>query len=101
MSTKISTMLAQLFPQLRYEPTRKRIRASLGTAAVLDSTRAVLFWEPKRVVPGYAVPAQDVVASLAPTTAPDAAPGGALGGALGGAGGTAGPDPHQRQALSP
>ncbi|HEY8752498.1 MAG TPA: DUF427 domain-containing protein [Arthrobacter sp.] len=97
MATKISTMLAQLFPELRYQPTRKRIRASLGTAAVLDSTRAVLFWEPKRVVPGYAVPAEDVAASLAPTTAPDAAPGGALGGA----GGTAGPDPHQRPVLPP
>jgi len=45
---------------LRYEPTDKRIRGMLGDATTIDSTRAMLVWEPRRVVPTYAVPEQDV-----------------------------------------
>jgi len=37
--------------ELRHEPTAKRIRAQLGEATVVDSTRAALVWEPRRVVP--------------------------------------------------
>ncbi len=55
--------------QLRYEPTVKRVRAELGDRTVVDSTRAVLIWEPRRVVPSYAVPEQDVRADLAPAPA--------------------------------
>jgi uncharacterized protein (DUF427 family) len=51
---------------LRHEPTAKRIRATLGGQTVLDSTRAVLLWEPRRVVPSWAVPAADVTARLEP-----------------------------------
>ncbi len=56
-------MMEQL-GELRVEPTAKRIRATLGGQTVLDSERALLVWEPKRVVPSYAVPAADVVAEL-------------------------------------
>jgi uncharacterized protein (DUF427 family) len=52
--------------ELRYEPTGKRVRARLGGATVVDSTRAVLLWEPRRVVATWAVPADDVRAELAP-----------------------------------
>ena len=45
---------------LRYEPIDKRIRATFGNDTVIDSTRAMLVWEPKRVVPTYAVPVEDV-----------------------------------------
>ena len=45
---------------LRYEPTDKRIRATLDGRTVVDSTRALLVWEPKRIVPAYAVPDEDV-----------------------------------------
>lgn len=45
---------------LRYEPTDKRIRATFGNDTVIDSTRAMLVWEPKRIVPTYAVPVEDV-----------------------------------------
>jgi hypothetical protein len=31
---------------------------------VLDTERAMLVWEPKRIVPSYAVPAEDVDAEL-------------------------------------
>jgi uncharacterized protein (DUF427 family) len=59
------TMMGQL-SALRWEPTDKRIRAVLGGETVVDSTRALLVWEPKRVVPSYAVPAGDVAAEFAP-----------------------------------
>lgn len=49
---------------LRYEPIDKRIRGMLGDHKTIDSTRAVLVWEPKRVVPTYAVPAHDIDGEL-------------------------------------
>ncbi len=50
---------------LRHEPVEKRVRADLGAKTVVDTTRAILVWEPRRVVPSYAVPAEDVRAALA------------------------------------
>ncbi len=49
---------------LRHEPIDKRIRGLLGDRTVVDSTRALIVWEPKRVVPMYAVPAEDIDAQL-------------------------------------
>jgi uncharacterized protein (DUF427 family) len=69
MSTKIRSLLASGFGQVRYEPTSKRIRAVLGGVTVLDSTRAVLVWEPRRIVPSYAVPVDDVRGDLIPAAA--------------------------------
>jgi uncharacterized protein (DUF427 family) len=66
MSTQVRELLAGGLGQLRHEPIAKRIRAELGGETVLDSTRAVLVWEPRRVVPSYAVPATDLRADLAP-----------------------------------
>ena len=66
MATKISSALQAHAKELRYEPTSKRIRARLGSADVLDSRRAVIIWEPRRVVPCYAVPADDVAGVLTP-----------------------------------
>jgi uncharacterized protein (DUF427 family) len=45
---------------LRYEPIDKRIRGMLGGATTIDSTRAMLVWEPRRVVPTYAFPVSDI-----------------------------------------
>ncbi|MBK1782978.1 DUF427 domain-containing protein [Prauserella cavernicola] len=64
MALHRSGRLAREFSELRYEPTPKRVRAIAGTTTVADSRRAVLVWEPKRVVPSYAVPAEDLVATL-------------------------------------
>ena len=50
--------------ELRYEPTPKRVRAKLGDETVIDSTRAVLLLEPRRVVATYAVPADDISADV-------------------------------------
>jgi uncharacterized protein (DUF427 family) len=62
----------ELRQQLRYEPTEKRVRAMLGRETVVDTTRAVLVWEPRRLVPTYAVPVDELRAELQPAdTAPD------------------------------
>jgi uncharacterized protein (DUF427 family) len=60
--------------ELRHEPTAKRIRAVLDGGTVVDTTRALLVWEPRRIVPSYAVPADDIAAELVPadTAATDA-----------------------------
>jgi uncharacterized protein (DUF427 family) len=55
-------------PELRYHPTAKRIRAFVGGEAVVDSTRAWVVWEPRRVVPAYAVPEGDIRGGLVETT---------------------------------
>jgi uncharacterized protein (DUF427 family) len=44
----------------------KWVRASVDGRTVVDSRRARLVWEPRRVVPSYAVPVRDVAASLVP-----------------------------------
>lgn len=54
--------------ELRYEPVDKRIRATLRGAPVLDSRSPLLVWEPKRVVPSYAVPEEDLSAGVAPSS---------------------------------
>ena len=62
--------LAQHFfaalPELRIHPTAKRIRAFVGDDTVIDSTSALIVWEPRRIVPSYAVPIGDINASLQP-----------------------------------
>src|SRR6516225_10173993 len=79
MSSQIRALMAGGFGQLRHEPTAKRIQAVLGGDTVVDSTRAVLVWEPRRIVPSYAVPVEDVRGEL--VTAGPAA--GAVGGDVG------------------
>ncbi|OLT14048.1 hypothetical protein BJF78_20365 [Pseudonocardia sp. CNS-139] len=70
MAVQVSQQLMRLVGETRYEPTPKRIRALVGGEVVVDSTGAVLVWEPRRVVPSYAVPVADVHGELVP--APDA-----------------------------
>lgn len=69
--------------QLRYEPIDKRIRGLIGEQVVIDTDRALLVWEPKRIVPSYAVPAHELegvvrtageAASAGPTPANVAVP---------------------------
>jgi uncharacterized protein (DUF427 family) len=86
MSSQVRELMASGFGQLRHEPTAKRIQAVLGGKTVVDSTRAVLVWEPRRIVPSYAVPAEDVHGDLVPGGAgpdgADAGPGDDVGVAL-------------------
>jgi len=65
MSTRMRDLMTRAFSELRYEPIERRVRATLDSEAVVDSTRAVLVWEPRRVCPSYAVPAEDIRAELA------------------------------------
>lgn len=69
MSTRLREVLAGTFGTLRHEPTAKRIRATSGDKTVVDSTKAILLWEPRRIVPSYAVPAEDIDAELVPGSA--------------------------------
>lgn len=46
--------------ELRTAATPKRLRARLSGKTVLDTRDALLVWEPRRVVPSYAVPATDL-----------------------------------------
>jgi uncharacterized protein (DUF427 family) len=52
--------------QLCHEPTEQRVRARIGGTDVVDSARALLVWEPRRVVPSYAVPVWDLRGDLTP-----------------------------------
>ncbi len=74
MSTRVRDELTSGLGLLRHEPTAKRIRAVQDGTTVVDSTRAVLLWEPRRVVPSYAVPSDDVRVELAPAGRTPAAP---------------------------
>jgi len=64
MSRRVRTLLTSGIAELRHEPLTRRIRGTVGDDVVVDSTRALLVWEPRRVVPQYAVPAADVAAEL-------------------------------------
>lgn len=58
MGTMVRDMLMGSIGRLRYEPIDKRIRGLIGDQVVIDTDRALLVWEPKRIVPSYAVPAE-------------------------------------------
>jgi uncharacterized protein (DUF427 family) len=92
MSTRVRTTVASGLRGLRHEPTAKRIRAKLGERTVVDSTRAVLLWEPRRVVPTWAVPTDDIAAELR-TAAPVTGAAGDVGVPL--------PDVSERPVLDP
>lgn len=99
MSTRMRDLLSDGFDQLRLEPIAERIRAVQAGGSVVDSTRAVLVWEPRRVVPSYAVPVEDVRGELVPESDPGTGAAGQAGGAD-----TAGvrlPDVTSRPVLDP
>jgi uncharacterized protein (DUF427 family) len=64
MGTKMRDLLGRALPSLRYEPTEKRLRIYLDGQLVADTVDGLLVWEPRRVVPTYAVPQRDVSARL-------------------------------------
>ncbi len=73
MSVRVRDLLTGQLEVLRHEPTEKRIRATLDRETVVDSMHALLVWEPKRIVPTYAVPEGDLAGELVPAPA-DLAP---------------------------
>ncbi|WKG03384.1 DUF427 domain-containing protein [Mycolicibacterium sp. HK-90] len=66
MAVKMADLLGGALGALRYQPTTKRIRACLGGEPVADTDTALLVWEPRRVVPTYAVPRSALAAQLVP-----------------------------------
>jgi uncharacterized protein (DUF427 family) len=64
MATKMRDLLGGAVQSLRYEPTDKRLRIYLNDEPVADTIDGLLVWEPRRVVPAYAVPERDVSARL-------------------------------------
>ena len=74
MALHLGPFLMGLSDQFRFQPVTKRIRASYDGLPVLYTTQAALVWEPRRVVPMYAVPEPDVVAGLVPCPTPEAPP---------------------------
>jgi len=69
MGVDVAAQLRGLLSELRVAPTQRRIRAWLGGTRVVDTTDALLVWEPRRVVPVYAVPPADLFATLEPVPA--------------------------------
>ena len=52
-------LISEAHGLLRHQPIERRVRAKLGADTIVDSTRALLLWEPRRV-PVIAVPAEDI-----------------------------------------
>jgi len=64
MAAPFAAALPTTLDALRYEPRPQRIRVHLDGVPVADTTEAFLVWEPRRVVPLYAVPWRDFTAGL-------------------------------------
>lgn len=69
----VRDILMSSLGELRYEPVPKRIRGLIAGQVVIDTDRALLVWEPKRVVPSYAVPVEELEHVTSPAAAGDAA----------------------------
>lgn len=61
--------MLHVLDELRFRSTLKHIRVLLNGQPVADSFRTVLIWEPHRIVPSYAIPIEDMIASMSPVEA--------------------------------
>ncbi len=75
MAVRMSAHAAAVVQELRFEPAPFRVRGYAGSHEFVDTFDALLVWEPRRVVPMYAVPEVDLDAQLVPPTPPDDGPG--------------------------
>ncbi|BBX47404.1 DUF427 domain-containing protein [Mycobacterium cookii] len=64
MATTMRELLGSALTSLRYEACEKRLRIDLDGEPVADTVSGLLVWEPRRLVPTYAVPDSDVTATL-------------------------------------
>ena len=72
MALQMLHHVMRVLPELRFQPTLKHLTVRLDGDLVADTAHGMLVWEPKRVVPTYAVPQRDVSASVTPTASPGA-----------------------------
>ncbi|MFC4785944.1 DUF427 domain-containing protein [Nocardioides sp. MAHUQ-72] len=66
MAVRMRDLVMGALPQLRVHPVQKWVRATVGDVVVVDSQAPRLVWEPRRIVPSYAVPREDLRAELLP-----------------------------------
>ena len=66
MAVRMLDLFSGNLDALRYEPTAKRIGVCLGGERVVDTEQALLVWEPRRIVPTYAVPIAAISGHLMP-----------------------------------
>ena len=64
MSVQMTSVMAGAMRELRQHPVAIRVRAEHDGATVVDSGRARLVWEPRRIVSSYAVPVADITGTL-------------------------------------
>ncbi len=69
MATKVRDLLSAAMGSLRYEPVEKRLRVYLDDQLIADTVGGLLIWEPRRIVPMYAIPESDFSAQLRPADA--------------------------------
>jgi uncharacterized protein (DUF427 family) len=62
--------LGQAIPRLSFEPVPMRLRAFVDGDPALDTQHGVLVWEPRRIVPVYAVPEDDLLLRVEATDPP-------------------------------
>lgn len=72
MAVRMAELVFGAMGELRCHPVAGRIRAMTDGDTVIDSNRAILVWEPRRLVPAYAVPVEDVHATVLPAVASEA-----------------------------
>jgi uncharacterized protein (DUF427 family) len=70
MALKMRGYIMASVPQLRFDKAPQRVRVRHGSHTICDTTAAVLVWEPRRIVPMYAVPEDAIEAELAPAGEP-------------------------------
>ena len=67
MALRMKWHLGKAVPELGFEPVPMRLRAFVDGAPALDTQRGVLVWEPRRIVPVYAVPEDDLHLEIEPS----------------------------------
>jgi len=67
MALRMKHHLGLSMRELRYEPTVLRLRADVNGETVVDSVDALIVWEPRRIVPVYAVPPEAVTGGVRDT----------------------------------
>ena len=66
MSTRAMDVWMRAHAGPLHEPTAKQVRVAHVGQAIVDTERALLVWEPRRIVPSYAVPVDDLLAAAGP-----------------------------------